>query len=440
MGPLGAELGLRLCGTVAELRAAASGDAPLPDVAPEDTAYLQFSSGSTRFPVGVVVRHAALMANVSATLHRLGARPGDRAVSWLPLYHDMGMVGFMLMPLAGQFSVDLLATQDFARRPQTWLSIISANRGTVSFGPDFGFELCTRREQRSPMGAGLDLSCWRAAGLGGDMIRTSVLSAFAAAFAPAGFDPAAFLPSYGMAEATLTVSLAPPGRGIEVEVIDLDLLEQEHVAAAPRHAGSRRRSVVSCGTVLPGHDVQIRDADGAVLPERREGRIFVRGPSLMQGYDGLPAETEAVLSPDGWLDTGDLGYWLGNRLAVTGRSKDLIIINGRNIWPQDLEWTVEHAVPGIRTGNVAAFSVEEGGDSVLVVAVDPRGIGEPVALSGVASQVKAVVQAHHGLPSRVIVVPPSSLPYTSSGKLSRFATRQLYLAGSLAPAARAPAS
>ena len=434
--PLGTELGLRFCGTLADLRAAPVSDAPLPRLDPEDTAYLQYSSGSTRFPVGVAVRHAALMANVSATLLGLETREGDRAASWLPLYHDMGMVGFMLMPLAGQVSVDLLATQDFARRPQTWLSIISANRCTVSFGPDFGFELCTRREQRSPTAAGLDLSCWRVAGLGGDMIRTSVLADFAAAFAPVGFDPAAFLPSYGMAESTLTISLAPPGRGIEAETIDLDGLEHDQVAVPPRHAGSRIRSVVSCGAVLPGHGIQVRDADGAVLPERRVGRIFVRGPSLMQGYDGLPAETEAVLSPDGWLDTGDLGYWLGDRLAVTGRSKDLIIINGRNIWPQDLEWTVEHAVRGVRTGNIAAFAVEENGDEVLVVAVDPRGIGDALTPDGLEAQVKAAVQEHHGLSSRVIVVPPGSLPYTSSGKLSRFATRQLYLAGSLTPATR----
>lgn len=439
VAPLGAEMELLMCGTVAGLRRAPADAGTLPAVVPDDTAYLQFSSGSTRFPMGVVVRHAALMANVTATLHRLEVRPGDRGVSWLPLYHDMGLVGFVLMPLAGQFTVDLLATQDFARRPQTWLSLISANRGTISFAPDFGYDLCTRRKQRAANGVELDLSSWRVAGVGGDMIRAGVLSSFADAFAPAGFSASAFLPSYGMAEATLTVSLAPVGRGIEAETIDLDLLEQEQVAAAIRRPGARTRSVVSCGTVLPGHAVQIRGAGGALLPERREGRIFVRGPSLMQGYDGHPAATEDVLSGDGWLDTGDLGYWLGDKLAVTGRSKDLIIINGRNIWPQDLEWTVEQTVPGVRTGNVAAFSVEEGGGAVLVVAVDPRGIGEPAALGNLPMQVGAAVQAHHGLKSCVVVVPPSSLPYTSSGKLRRSATRQRYLAGTLAPAAEHPA-
>ncbi len=439
-----AELRLRVCGTVAELAAAAGSEAAgseavgseagLPAVGPDDTAYLQFSSGSTRFPIGVVVRQRALMANAGAILsHGLRIRPDDRAVSWLPFYHDMGLVGFLLSPLAGQVTVDLFATQDFARRPQLWLSLISARRGTISYSPSFGYDLCTRRE-RSISRAELDLSCWRIAGIGGDMIRPAVLSRFASSFAACGFRAEACLPSYGMAEATLAISFAPLGRGIETDTIDLDRLEQDGLAVRPEDPDARTRTVVLCGAALPGHEIEIRDADGTVLGDRRIGRIFARGASVMQGYDGRPDETQAILSSDGWLETGDLGYRLEGTLVVTGRAKDLIIINGRNIWPQDLEWSVERSIPEIRTGDVAAFSIEEDGQEVLIVAVEARGIVDPAAGQRLAEEVGDTVRASHGLDGRVVLVAPGSLPYTSSGKLSRFVMRQRYLAEAI-PAA-----
>ncbi len=426
-----AELKLRVCCTVAELAAAPGGDPALPAVGADDTAYLQFSSGSTRFPIGVVVRQRALMANAGAILsHGLRIRPDDRAVSWLPLYHDMGLVGFLLSPLAGQVTVDLFATQDFARRPQLWLSLISARRGTISYSPSFGYDLCTRRE-RSISRTELDLSCWRIAGIGGDMIRPAVLSRFSSSFAACGFRAEACLPSYGMAEATLAISFAPLGRGIETDTIDLDRLEQDAVAVRPQDAHARSRTVVLCGAPLPGHEIEIRDADGEVLADRRIGRIFARGASVMQGYDGRPEETQAILSPDGWLETGDLGYRLDGTLVVTGRAKDLIIINGRNIWPQDLEWSVERSIPEIRTGDVAAFSIEEDGQEVLILAVEARGIADPAAGQRLAEEVGDTVRASHGLDGRVVLVAPGSLPYTSSGKLSRFVMRQRYLAEAL---------
>ncbi len=431
LSPLAAELGLRVCSTVAALSEAPLSDAELPQVGPDDTAYLQFSSGSTRFPLGVVVQQKALMANATAILsHGLQVRPGDRAVSWLPLSHDMGLVGFLLSPLAGQISVDLLATQDFARRPQLWLSLMSQGRGTISYSPSFGYDLCTRRERSMATGE-LDLSPWRVAGIGGDMIRPAALASFADAFAGCGFDADAFLPSYGMAEATLAISFAPAGRGVETDTVDLDRLEQEGVAVAPGES-ARTRTVVLCGTALPGHEIEIRGLDGAVLGARRVGRIFARGVSLMQGYDGRPEETDAVLSADGWLDTGDLGYRLGETLVVTGRAKDLIIINGRNIWPQDLEWTVERSIPEVRTGNVAAFSVEEDGREVLILAVEARGVGDAAASRRLVDEVSGAVRSQHGLDGRVVLLAPGSLPYTSSGKLSRTATRQRYLANDFA--------
>ncbi len=440
--PLSAELGLRLCCTVAELGEDAAPDAAtLPAVAAGDVAYLQFSSGSTRFPIGVVVLHRALMANIAGILsHGLQVRPGDRAVSWLPFYHDMGLVGFLLSPLAGQISVDYLATADFARRPTLWLSMISQRRATISYSPSFGYDLCTRRQGRTAMPE-IDLSSWRIAGIGGDMIRPGVLAGFASAFAACGFAPAAFLPSYGMAEATLAISFAAVGRGIETDTVDLDRLEQEDVAAAPRgtdgDARGRTRTVVLCGRALPGHEIRIcdpvRGTDARSLPDRRVGRVLVRGPSLMRGYDGRPEETEAVLSGEGWLDTGDLGYLLDGALAITGRAKDLIIINGRNIWPQDLEWTIEQAFPEIRTGNVAAFSVDEHGQEVLILAAESAP-SDRAAGSALAAAIADTVRAQHGLDGRVVLLPPGTLPYTSSGKLSRSAARQSYLVGSLAVA------
>ncbi len=429
---------VRLCGTLADLPDCPTRDIVLPTIAPDQTAYLQFSSGSTRFPIGVVVQQKALMANASAILrHGLQIRPDDRAVSWLPLYHDMGLVGFLLSPLAGQVTVDLLATQDFVRRPQLWLSLISAGRATISYSPSFGYELCTRRE-RAIGKLDFDLSSWRIAGIGGDMIRPASLTSFARSFASCGYRAEAFLPSYGMAEATLAISFAPVGRGIEIDTVDLDCLEQDGVARAPLGPQARARTLVLCGAALPEHEIEIRDADGMALGDRRIGRIFARGASMMQGYDRRPAETQAILSADGWLETGDLGYRLGGTLVLTGRAKDLIIINGRNIWPQDLEWSIEHSVPDVRTGDVAAFSVELDGQEVLVVAVEARGVGKPADGERLVEAVSAAVRSGHGLDSRVVLVAPGSLPYTSSGKLSRSSVRQRYLADRL-PAVAVPA-
>jgi fatty-acyl-CoA synthase len=430
--------GLKAFGAVADLPPEAPDDrAPLLPSGPDEVAYLQFSSGSTRFPTGVAVRQRALMSNAEAILrHGLRVRPDDRAVSWLPLYHDMGLVGFLLAPLAGQVSVDLLPSQEFARRPHLWLRLLSANRGTLSYSPSFGYELCVRRGRAAGAPA-LDLSAWRVAGIGGDMIRAPVLRRFAETFAPDGFRADAFVPSYGMAEATLAVSFAPPGAGVRADTVDLDRLEREGVAAPPTRGSRRVRSFVLCGPPLPGTELEIGDAAGNPLPERRVGRVLVRGPGLMRGYDGRPAETAAVLSPDGWLDTGDLGYRLGGEVVVTGRAKDLIIINGRNVWPQDLEWSVEQAVPALRSGDVAAFSVEEGETETVVLLVETRGAPDPKARAALAAAVAGTLRARHGLEGRVVLVPPGSLPHTSSGKLSRVLARARYLEGDFAPLAAA---
>lgn len=432
LAPMAEAAGLRICGTVADLAGQPAWNGALPAITPQDTAYLQFSSGSTRFPKGVIIRQSALMANAVGILNQgMEIREHDRAVSWLPLYHDMGLVGFLLSPLVGQVTVDFIATQDFARRPRLWLALISQNRGTVSYSPSFGFDLCTRRE-RSIEKESLDLSSWRIAGIGGDMIRPGVLTKFAESFAVCGFDARAFLPSYGMAEATLAIAFAPTHQGFAEETVDLDLLENEGLARPAGAETERRRSFVLCGVPLAGHEIEVRGPDGTPLGAREVGRILARGPSIMQGYLNRPEETQESLSADGWLETGDLGYRIEETLVVTGRAKDLIIINGRNIWPQDLEWTVERNVPQIRTGDVAAFSVEENGQEVLVVAVEARGLADEAAEAALTSEIAGALRSHHGADARVVLLPPGSLPYTSSGKLSRARARQNYLAA-LAP-------
>jgi len=432
------DAGLKAFGTVAGLPEAPEDGAPPSPSRPEDVAYLQFSSGSTRFPTGVAVRQQALMSNVESIMrHGIALRPGDRAVSWLPLYHDMGLVGFLLASLAGQVSVDLLPPQDFARRPQVWLRLLSTNRGTLTYSPSFGYELCVRRGRAAAGAEPLDLSAWRVAGIGGDMIRAPVLARFAEVFAPDGFRADAFVPSYGMAEATLAVSFAPLGAGVRTDTVDLDRLEREGAAATPDTGSRRVRSFVLCGPPLPGTELEIGDAAGAPLPERRVGRILVRGPGLMRGYDGRPAETAAVLSPDGWLDTGDLGYRLGSEVVVTGRAKDLIIVNGRNVWPQDLEWSVEQSVGALRSGDVAAFSVEDDDAEAVVLLVETRGAPDPRAREALAAAVAGTLRARHGLEGRVVLVPTGSLPHTSSGKLSRVLARARYLQGDFAPLAAA---
>ncbi len=408
---------------LADLPAAAGAELPAPS--PDDPSYIQFSSGSTRNPAGVLCTHRALMANAMAiTKHGLEVTPADRAFSWLPLYHDMGLVGFLLSPLAAQMTVDLMPTGAFVRRPLLWLDLMSQNRATISYSPTFGYELCARRGDGGR--EGLDLSAWRVAGCGGDMVRPAPLQGFAERYASAGFSDRAFVASYGMAEATLALTMAPPGQGLRFDAIDTDRMERE--GRANPGSGVRTRSFVRCGPVLPAHELEVRDETGAALGERQVGRVFVRGPSLMQGYFGDVDATARVLSADGWLDTGDLGYLVDGEIVPTGRVKDLILINGRNVWPQDLEWSAESEIERLRSGDVAAFSIDGEASEQLVVLVQTRG-GDATARQALSDDVAALLRARHGLEARVELVGSHALPQTSSGKLSRAKAKALYLAG-----------
>jgi len=419
--------GLRFVGALADLPQAGPARA-LPAIAPEGPCYLQFSSGSTRFPMGVLVTHEAALANAAAIVrHGLQVRPEDRAISWLPLYHDMGLVGFLLAPLTCQMSVDLLPTGAFVRRPLLWLDLIGRNGATISYSPSFGYELCARRVESGGGAAAFDLSRWRIAGLGGDMIRTNVPAEFARAFAEAGFSPDAFVASYGMAEATLALSFAPLGRGLETETLDIDRLEDDRLAVSAQD-GARARAFARCGPALPGHELQVRGADGAVLAERAVGVVFARGPSLMRGYYRQPDETTRVLSADGWLDTGDLGYLDGGEIILTGRGKDLMIVNGRNIWPQDLEWTCESEIERIRSGDTAAFSVPGDEEEQVILLVQTRS-SDPATREALREEVARVLRLRHSVEADVRLVGSHALPQTSSGKLSRSKARAAFLAG-----------
>jgi fatty-acyl-CoA synthase len=370
------------------------------------------------------------MANIlgmSAT--GLDIRPEDRAISWLPFYHDMGLIGFMLGPICNQLSTDLLPTREFARRPSVWLNMISQNRNTVSYSPTFGYDLSMRRLSEEQVAA-LDLSCWRRAGIGGDMVQPQVLRRFAEIFAPSGFREGAFVPSYGMAETCLAVACAPADDKVRVDRVLRAGLSAGRAEAASANADEREaRTFAICGLPLPLHALEVRDEQEGALPDRRIGRVFVRGPSVTPGYFNQPEATEAVLHADGWLDTGDLGYMLDGELIVTGRAKDLIIVNGRNIWPQDLEWAVE-ALPGLRRGDVAAFAVhddEHGGEDVVVL-VQAR-LTDVEARDELRRAVEAAVREQAAIDCRVVLVPPHALPQTSSGKLSRSRARNNYLQG-----------
>lgn len=412
-------------------------EAPLPTPDPDAIAYLQYSSGSTRFPQGVAVTHRAVLANLRGQDSALKMRRSDRVVSWLPWYHDMGLVGCVFSPLAGQMSVDYLSTDDFARRPLSWLTLISRNPGTtISYSPSFGYDICARRiSTQSDVKGRFDLSRWRVAGNGADMIRPDICQAFVDAFADAGFEASAFTPSYGLAEASLAVTITPERHGIVCDLVDERRLAGEEAPPADPDAPVRYRAIVNCGPPIAEHKVEIRNEAGETLPDREIGRVFVAGPSLMTGYFRNPEATAACLA-DGWLDTGDMGYMIAGDLYIVGRAKDMIILNGKNHWPQDIEWAIEQ-LEGFKAGDIAAFSITlPSGEEAPAVLVQCRST-DPAERDRLKDVIRQKVRQLTGMTCLVELVPPRTLPRTTSGKLSRSKARQLYLSGEIVPLDRA---
>ena len=421
---------LRFLGTPQDYDVLAETHTPLNPAGPTELAYLQYTSGSTRFPRGVMISQKAVLNNLLAIIQEgIKVREGDRAMSWLPFFHDMGLVGLLLCPMASQISVDFLNTMDFAMRPRLWLRLMSENRATISFSPPFGYELTARRLRDNDMQK-YDLRSWRVAGVGAEMIRPESLKHFADRLKPCGFDERAFLPCYGMAECSLAVCFGPQGQSLQTDHVDGDLLSERQIAVPvdPQAGNGKGRfnTFVNCGLPLSEYELEIRNLAGRVLPERHCGTLYLRGPSVMSGYFGDPGSTRAVLSEDGWLNTGDLAYQIGTSVVITGREKDMIIIHGRNIWPQDIECLAE-LQPEIGTRDALAFSVPgPDGEEQAVVMVQCC-VSDRQKSAELEERIHRLIRDELGIICKVALVPQDSLPRTTSGKPSRSSARKEYL-------------
>jgi len=399
-------------------------------VGPSDLALVQFSSGTTVDPKPVALSHRAVVAQTEALngFWRDTAELRHSCVSWLPLYHDMGLIGCVFPALSRDASLTLLGPELFVARPALWLRALSRYRGTVSPAPNFAYGLCLSKVADEEM-EGVDLSEWRAALNGAESVAPSVLRGFVERFARWGFRPEALTPVYGLSEAALAVTFSDLARPFRSARFDRDALSEG--AARPRAEG---REIVSVGRPLPGFRIHIQDEDGNVLPEKAVGRVWIQGPSLMDGYLGHPEATARALR-DGWLDTGDLGFLLEGELWLTGRAKDVVILRGRNYAPEEIERAVE-GVPGVRTGcAVAASWLPEGAPGeVLALFVEASRQATPAERAALPAACREAVLGATGLSvDRVEVLVPGTLPRTSSGKLRRQEALRLYLAGELAP-------
>jgi len=415
--------------TVDELTAQDHGKVDV-TVEPEDLAFLQFTSGSTSRPKGVMVTHRNLAWNSeSFMIHGLKKDSSfDKGITWLPLFHDMGLIGYGIGTLFTDIPVVFMPTAAFVRNPRIWLDKIHQHRGTIAYGPNFAYALVAKRLKEKDV-ADLDLSCLRSTGCGAEPIQAKTLREFAEKLRPAKFDPRSFIPSYGMAEATLAITFRPHFTGVTTDTVEKKSLEGGKATPAAGPEGSLE--VVSCGFPFPEHKIAIVDEAGSELGERQVGQVITRGPSITKGYYNEPELTAQAWKkgPDGetWLYTGDLGYIAGGELFICGRLKDMIIVRGRNFYPSDLEWVVSD-LPGVRRGNVVAFSADVDGEEQLVIAAEAFS-SEGAALKDTIAQ--AIVEHFALTPHEVVIVPQGTLPRTSSGKPQRRKTRQMYLDGLL---------
>jgi len=409
-----------------------AGDASRWERPPEDPdalAILQFTSGSTDDPKGVMLPHRCIVENIEAICEGTRLGPGDVGVSWLPLYHDMGLIGMLMVPMLSGFDLALAPPQDFLAAPADWMRWMSEQRATLACGPNFAYALAARALGRL---AGIDLSRWRIALNGAEPIDPGAVESFLETGGPHGLDPKAAFCVYGMAEATLAISFPEPGTGMAVDTVDRMTLEHERYAA-PVTGGDGARRLALLGQPLRNFEVRVCDPDtGAIRGAREVGEIELRGPSITPGYWRREDVTRATLR-DGWLRTGDLGYLVDEEIVVCGRIKDVIIVGGRNVFPEEIERAAA-AVEGVRPGNVIAFGAEgsRGKEGIVVVAEARAGTQQPNTLRDeVVNRIVDVV----GIPPReVIFVQPGSLPKTSSGKLQRSLCRTQYLEDALSPA------
>ncbi len=413
--------------TVADLRAHRAPATRVPLTA-EDIAFIQYTSGSTGAPKGVVLTHANLLANMRAMVRATGATPADVFVSWLPLYHDMGLIGAWLNTLYCSIPLVVMSPLSFLSRPARWLWAIHRYRGTISAGPNFGYELCASRLDEREL-EGLDLSSWRWAFNGAEPVSADTMRRFAARFAKYGFDPNTLAPVYGLAEVALDVAFPPGRRGVLVDYVDRERLAAERVAVPASPWDEQAAAIVACGRPLAGYEIRIADDAGRELPERQVGRVEFKGPSATRGYYRNPEATAALFDGD-WLDTGDLGYVAEGELYLTGRSKDMMTRGGHNVYPYELEEAVGD-MPGIRKGCVAVFgspSATSGTERIIVLA-ETRETGAAARAALVARINELAADLIGGPADEVVLAPPHTVLKTSSGKIRRAASRELYERG-----------
>jgi fatty-acyl-CoA synthase len=402
-----------------------------PEGKPEDAAFIQYTSGSTGAPKGVLLSHANLLANIQAITLGLEATPADVGASWLPLYHDMGLIGSWLFCMHEGLPIAIQSPLSFLSRPERWLRAISDRRATLSAAPNFAYELCVRRIPEEAL-AGLDLSSWRCALNGAEPVSPDTLERFAERFAPYGFRREALFPVYGLAENSVAVCFPPVLRGPLVDRIARDAFARDRRAEPAQPGDASAVSFVSVGRAVPGHEVQIADDASAPLPDRHVGRLLFRGPSQTAGYFNKPEATAAIQVEGGWLDSGDLAYQADGEIYVTGRRKDLIIKAGRNLVPQEIEEATAR-VEGVRKGCVVAFGAGQSdlGTERLVVVAETR-LTDPARRERLVGAITEQVAAAVGVPpDDVALVPPGGVPKTSSGKIRRTTTRELYTSGEL---------
>jgi fatty-acyl-CoA synthase len=403
----------------------AAGETAWPVVTADDLCFLQFTSGSTSMPKGVMVTHRNLVANADAFLgpRGLDRRPEDIAITWLPLFHDMGLIGFVLGTIIYDIPTVLLPTESFARRPTIWMQAMNDYGGTITFAPNFAYSLAVKRSRDKDL-EGLDLSKIRIAGCGAEPINPQVMRGFLEHFARVGFKPEALMPCYGMAESTLAISFHAYDAPIVTDRVSVAGMQQGQARAV--QGDEEGVELVSCGPAFPEHAIRIIDDSGRTLPERAVGEILLQGPSITAGYYGNDEATAAAYD-SGWLHTGDLGYLADGNVYVCGRIKDLIIIRGANFYPQDIEWGVAD-VPGVRRDNVVAFSVIKNGEETLVISAE----GNSTDAAELRKAIAIKVAETHGLTTgHVAIVKVGSLPKTSSGKVQRRRTKQLFEQGLL---------
>jgi fatty-acyl-CoA synthase len=398
---------------------------PLDD--PDALAILQYTSGSTSDPKGVMLPHRCVAANIDAILAASGLEHGrDVGVSWLPLYHDMGLIGLLATPMTTGMSLALAAPQDFLAAPARWMEWLHEFRGTATAGPNFAYALAARALRRMDT---LDLSAWRIAINGAEPIDPDAVASFVEAGARHGLQPGTMFPAFGMAEATLAVTFVTPGSGLSVDTVDRRVLETDAYAAPVGLDQPGAHRLAKLGRAIPGLQVRICErASGRVMRDREVGELEITGESVTPGYYRHPTATADAFH-DGWLRTGDLAYLVDGELVVCGRIKDVIILGGRNVYPQDVERAVAD-IDGVRAGNVIAFGTEgRRGKEALVVVAESKDSEEARTIrDAVADRVRGAV----GIPpEEVVLVRPGTLPKTSSGKLQRALCRERYLGAAL---------